>query len=153
MPSKTRYDEFLEMQAQETDECILWPYSQNGDGYGQVRAIGRKRHTHRLSCETAHGPALFTGAQAAHSCRNRHCFNPRHLRWATPAENEADKIADGTDNRGWGTPGAKLTEFDVRAIRHYVKCGTKQSVLASHYGVRHQTIYNVVTGRCWAWVS
>lgn len=138
---------FLEMQATQTDECVRWPYGKS-DGYGQLHG---PRHTHSLSCEISHGPPP-PGAHALHSCRNRDCFNPRHLRWGTPTENQADRIRDHTDNRGTRNGAARLTEFDVRAIRHYVGCGTKQRVLVDHYGVSPMCISQIITGRTWGWL-
>lgn len=144
----TAYKTFLKMQAQETDDCILWPYSKAKAGYGQV--LGQT--THRLSCEMTYGPAPFPKAEAAHSCRNRHCFNPRHLRWATPAENNADKLRDGTHNRGSRQGQSRLTEDDVRLIRYQVAKGTKQSVFVKHFGVDPTTISRVVLRKNWAWL-
>lgn len=146
----TRYDEFLDLQSQETDDCILWPYCKARSGYGQIRANGRTQHTHRLSCEMAHGePPTPEHTDAAHSCRNRHCLNPRHLRWATRAENMADAIRDGTTTSGEKSSTAKLTEQDVLAIRYYAKQGTKRGVMAQQYGVSHRAISMIVSRDNW----
>lgn len=147
-----RYDEFLEMQAQETDDCILWPYARSKGGYGQAWKDGKVRYLHVLSCTTANGSRPFDRAEAAHSCGVRACFNPRHLRWATRKENAGDRVEHGTELRGEKSKDAKLTEFDVRAIRHYVRCGTKQQVLADHFGVQNPAISNIVTGKTWGWL-
>lgn len=84
-----------------TDECLIWPHSVNSAGYGQVGG-GRSAtpiSTHVVACEHRNGerPA---GMHAAHSCGVRACCNPRHLRWATPAENTAESFVHGTRKRG-----------------------------------------------------
>lgn len=145
----TKYDEFLEMQAQDTDDCVLWPYSKTHNGYGQVWAGGKLRRTSRLSCEMAHGGAP-DGHEAAHSCRNRHCFNPRHLRWATRSENASDQIKDGTEVRGQRHGMTKLTEDDVRMIRYQtLHRGTQQAVFVKHFGMSAGAISMIVSRKNW----
>lgn len=149
----TAYALYLDLVSQETDDCVLWTGSRIASGYGNVWHQGEMHYTHRLSCTMAHGsPPSGRRYEAAHSCHNRHCLNPRHLRWATVAENQADRLNDGTDQFGEKNPSAKLTEFDVRAIRHYVKCGTKQRVLVDHYKVSPSCISAIVRGAHWGWL-
>lgn len=78
----------------EVNECIEWPRSRNGRGYGQVWIDGKVRTVHSVVCERHHGPRP-TGHHAAHHCGNKACMNYRHIRWATPTENEADKHHQG----------------------------------------------------------
>lgn len=152
-PYGKSYEIFLEMQAQETDECVLWPYATNGRGYGKFLRNKVLCYTHRLSCEMEHGLAPFPRAEAAHSCRNRHCFNPRHLRWATRAENAADTIRDKTSTRGSRQPTSKLTEYQVREMRIYARSGVKHRDLATYYGVSYQTISQIMRGKRWGWLA
>lgn len=140
--------EFENLLLIKSDACILWPYGNNGKGYGQVYVEGKHKYVHRLACESAHGPAP-TGHLAAHSCRNRHCMNPRHLRWATPSQNTADMITDNTVLRGEKNPSGKLTEADVLEIRSAT--GT-QTEIARRFGVSQPIVSRIRSKAIWSWL-
>lgn len=82
-----------------TDDCTIWPFTVNSKGYGQLGVNRVSKSVHVLACTQAHGPRP-EGMQVAHSCGVKRCINPKHLRWASQAENEADKVLHGTDHRG-----------------------------------------------------
>lgn len=71
----------------ETDDCIIWPYGKDGDGYGFMNG----KAVHREICFRVHGEPVSDANQAAHYCGNCSCVNKRHLRWATRSENMLDK--------------------------------------------------------------
>lgn len=136
------------------DECLIWPFSFNESGYGQFKIKGQSTLASRFMCEAAHGQAPTPTHQAAHSCGNgaSGCTNPRHLRWATRLENEADKVIHGTLPRGERQGGSKLTAADVRAIRLLSKT-TPNGDLAVRFNVSRSQIQRVVSGEQWAWLT
>lgn len=128
----------------ETDECILWPYGRSGaypTGQGHAEVARR-----------AHGPRP-EGTECAHSCGTPLCVNPRHLRWATHAENQADRVTHGTVPRGEASGTARLTEADVRDIRARLANGEVGARIAKSKGVSRHTVYGIAKGRLWAHVT
>ncbi len=137
----------------ETDECILdWPFSTT-KGYPSVSTRACPMLANRFLCELEHGSPPGEGYQAAHSCGARRCLNKRHLRWATPAENNEDKRAHGTLRHGTDVNFARLAESDVVAIRRSLRQGALQRKLAEAYGVHPSTISRIATGDNWKEVT
>lgn len=81
------------------DDCLVWPYAKDRDGYGFLTRNGKYLRATRFVLTLAAGEPPAPDAVAAHlpiACRNPSCVNPRHLRWATPTENNRDQLIDGT---------------------------------------------------------
>lgn len=80
--------------AQETDECIEWPYAKTRAGYPIIWEwrFGKtvSDYVHRIVCRLAYGPASSDLHEAAHSCHNPACINKRHLSWQTHQQNTSD---------------------------------------------------------------
>jgi hypothetical protein len=137
----------------EADECLLWPFAKNRGGY-PVANIKENPSSliHRSVCHARHGPPPSPKLDAAHSCGNALCCNPKHLRWATRKANEDDKLIHGTLLQGEKRYNAKLTATDVLIIRNldgYVP----HHELANSYGVSRQTVSDAIAGRTWRWLK
>ena len=132
--------------------CLAWPFGCTGGGGAAVKVDGRQRPAARVMCERRHGPAPTPEHEAAHSCGKGHegCVNPNHLRWATPSENQQDRLIHGTHGRGERGGRATLTEAAVRSIRASTSRGRD---LAEQYGVDVSTISAVRRRRTWAWME
>jgi hypothetical protein len=85
-----------------------------------------------------------------HSCDNRRCLNLLHLSIGTNADNVADKVAKGRQQRGETAATAKLAQADVDAIRRMVADGATQHSATVAYGVASTTVSRIVHGRTWA---
>lgn len=134
------------------DDCLIWPYAKN-NGYGVLEVEkGRNMHAHRYICILRHGPPPFEEAHAAHNCGKGKdgCFAPNHVRWATKAENEADKFIHGTTPRGERHGLSKLTTEQVLAI---VADARSQYEIANDYGCTQTTVSNIKRGVSWGWLT
>jgi len=132
----------------------LTPYLRK-DGYLVVRVYRKKR---RVSIPVQHLVLLaFKGPRPSkdHVCRHfpdRDKMNNRadNLQWGTRAENCADMVSHGTDNRGERQGRSKLTPKKVRAIRKSERTQLELSVL---YGVAQSQISRIRRRKEWSWLK
>ena len=137
-------------------DCMIWPYSKSNKGRGKVYINGKTISAHRVACEHMHGPSPSPEHEAAHNCGKGHlgCFSPFHVRWATPAENQADRLIHGTACRGNSHPNSTLTEDQVREVRRLYATGEySQRQLAEQFGVARRTIGAMTDGQNWKWLD
>ena len=137
------------------DELKFQPYL--ADGYLMVWEPGRYRSVavHELVCTAFHGPRPV-GKQCAHFNDVKLDNRPQNLRWATSSENHLDAIRNGTaiDNRGERNGQSKITEDDVRSIRHaYAQGGITQRKLAQDYNISLTNVHMIVKDKSWQHVS
>lgn len=130
-------------------DCIPWPYRLSANGYGLATIGGVQRPASNWMCRLSHGDPFSIWKSAAHSCHKPDCVNPNHLRWATHAENMADRVKDGTTNRGARNGKTRLTEDDVRAIR---AAPPSLAPLMARYGMSRDGICKIRTGKRWGHV-
>jgi len=137
----------------ETDDCIDWPYTVFGKGYGSY-PTPEGPHTsigaHRIACERAHGPAPIDKPFACHYvCGRPVCVNPRHLRWGSVQDNADDMVRDGNSTRGSKHGGAKLTEAQVAEMRKLRDDGWSLKMLADRYGISAKNVSQICCRRTW----
>lgn len=132
------------------DECLSWPFSASATGRGVIKIDGRQISSARAMCIAAHGNPPTPQHEAAHNCGKGHegCVNPKHLRWATTAENCADKENHGTYQRGEKVGTSKLTDDDVMQIKSLIGQYT-QAQIAKQFGVSQSLISLVKRGKSW----
>jgi hypothetical protein len=72
-----------------------------------------------------------------------------NLRYATPVENDSDKIRHGTRPQGERNGHAVLTAGDVIQIRYRVSLGEMNKTVAADYGVSSSHVCTIVKRRTW----
>lgn len=133
------------------DECLAWPFSASEGYYSIYVNLGHSK-AHRLMCEAAHGPAA-EGMLALHSCGNKSCVNPRHLRWGTHKENTRDAMNHGTFRFGDKSPASKISEADVRLIREKWAQGKTLSEIAADLPITPSAVWAIARRKAWKHVE
>lgn len=133
------------------EQCWEWIGGKMPNGYGSFSIDRHTKYAHRLALARALRRDLAPGEMALHSCDNRGCVNPEHLRIGTHANNMQDKIDRDRFTR---TPGEshgmhKLTDDAVRSIRERLANGERQRVLATEHGVSQALISFIKTRQNW----
>jgi hypothetical protein len=150
---KSVVPQWLEAHARaQTDDCIPWPFGKTKGGYGTLMVQGHRTTAHREMCKLVHGEPPAPTLDAAHSCGRRDCCNPRHIRWATRAENASDKVAHGTATRGVRNYQTTITEDQAREI--ISRLGQKSpAAIARELGVSRAVVKSISAGCSWTWLS
>jgi hypothetical protein len=133
--------------------CWEWTAGLRKKGYGGFQALGTSWATHRVAIIIHLNKEITAGMSILHSCDNRKCCNPHHLREGTNAENVRDRVKRCRSNIPIGekNPRCKLTEEQVRTIRkRYEEEDTiTLAQLGRDYNVAPQHINCIIKGKTW----
>jgi len=112
-----------------------------------LKDCGRRAnmYVHRLVLAAFVGPCP-EGREAAHWDGDKENNALGNLRYATPAENTADKRRHGSIPAGAAHYATALTREDAQGIKNHP--GTHRDA-ATAFGVTYHTAYRIRTGRTW----
>lgn len=133
---RDRYEtprEALDARTKPSGDCLVWTGVLNDKGYGSIWDGRRTVAAHRYAHELFNGP-IPHGTVIDHTCWNRACVNPEHLR-AIPQRNNASYRSGGDPRSETG-----LRNITVRPNGRY-----QVSVSANgrrHYGGLYDDIEN-----------
>ena len=110
-------------QVEKTDNCWNWTGALMGHGYGHFqRDDGRDVRVHRWAYAHLVGP-IPDGLWVDHTCHNRRCVNPKHLRPITARGNCLNRIAANPRSKT-GRRGVWLNKSgSFRAVARFEKGG------------------------------
>lgn len=129
----------------------LKPAVSHGYEFVTLRRDGRSytKRVHVLVCTTFNGDRPSPRHQVAHNNGIKADNRAVNLRWATAEENQADRLAHGTDIRGEDVRGAKVTAVDVPKIRSLLEQHVPCGVIASAWNVDATTIHYIKQNKTW----
>ncbi len=135
--------------------CWNWTRSLDSRRYGSAWLNGKKILAHRMSYICFNGD-IPNGMCVCHKCDNGKCINPNHLFLGTQRDNMIDASIKGRFNgrtqsfkKGEFHKMAKLSEYDVLAIRRNLRLGMKQKYIANLYKVDQTTISGIKRKKLW----
>ena len=124
-PLKERFYEKLPVD-RDPDKCWGWKAGFNNKGYGQIGAggeHGKILKAHRVAWELYNDRKIPEGMCVLHSCDNRSCCNPNHLRLGTPADNARDMVDRGRSD-------VTVPDWIAREALKFLKTGVTQKKVA-----------------------
>lgn len=141
---------FLNLAEMLPSGCVEWRGGLTSGGYGKFHSGGRFGKTelaHRAAWRLFKAP-LPPSAFVLHTCDNRRCVNPDHLRLGTQKDNIGDMWSKARANppRGQQHHAARLTESAVREI---LRSRDSLEALASRFGVHPRTVRDARERKTW----
>lgn len=140
--------------------CIKWTGAYSSTGYGAKWAGGKMVGAHRHAYESASGE-IPKGMMVLHSCDNKACINPQHLRLGTAKDNAKDAVDRGLiatgerhgrntipESRLYGqrNPMSKLTDEQTGKVLLSRRAGRSLRDIAGQYGVSISTVSRICRG-------
>lgn len=104
---------------------------------------------HIIVCEAFHGPRPSPAHEVAHWDGDRQNNAAGNLRWATTAENAADRVRHGRVPAGEAHKRSRLNDASVLQMRARAAAGETLKAMAADYGVTPATVWYVVHRKTW----
>lgn len=161
--SKIAAEFWSKVDVRDSKKCWNWKAGMFTQGYGAAMLLGRPHYASRIAFMLAHGDP---GKRLVlHSCDNRKCCNPSHLRLGTHRDNMKDMADQGRASQGdehWTRQrpkdvlkgakvgNSKLTAVEVRSIRKAREQGDELHVIAERFGITKQRVWQIVHRKAWA---
>lgn len=105
-------------------DCILWIAAKHRLGYGHVKFGDHVQYSHRVSYSMAFGK-IPDEMVVDHTCHNRACVNPDHLRTVTRKQNAENRAGLPVTNKS----GARGVCWNKKASKWYGAVSHRGKVL------------------------
>lgn len=132
-------------------ECWDWKGTRDKDNYGKLMWNGKTIRAHRASY-IIHKGEIPASMIVMHICDSPPCTNPLHLKSATIAENNLDKINKKRHNPAQGSSShlSILTYEQVIEIKKMLnKSKLSQKKIGDLFGVSQSSIWKIKKGINW----
>lgn len=124
--------------------CVLKEEFRGGYKSVSLKIDGKNKKflVHRLVCEAWHGRP-FPNAVTAHGDGTKTNNKPENLRWATPSENQADRLLHGTAYNRDSCRSAKFSESQKIEIIELLTLESSNIKIANMYGLKPSTVKRI----------
>lgn len=138
------------------DQCWNWQGATNSTGYGNLSYQGSAVTAHRVAAflvglvPTLKAPTdRKQGGFIMHSCDNRSCCNPAHMRVGTYTQNQLEAYSRNRRKafRGEAHTNAKLTNRAAELVRELYAHSVPQDSIAALMGVSQSSVSNILLGK------
>ena len=140
-PRSDVYKRFKDKIKVAENGCHEWQSTIKRDGYGQFHHDGSAQKAHKVAYELFKGE-VQKGLVVMHTCDNKICVNPDHLKLGTTKNNVADM--DAKKRRGTKS---NLTYADVAEIKQMLADRYSQQEIAWKFNVVQTTISRIKLGK------
>jgi hypothetical protein len=130
-------------------DCLEWTMGKMTNGYGFTQINGRLVKTHRLALSLE--GIDINDKMVLHSCDNKICCNPAHLRAGTHQENMDDMKKRNRQNSHRGTQchNATTDEATVKEIRKLYDSGVTQAQIRKDFRLSATVVFKIVHHKTW----
>lgn len=142
------------LTTQAVEQCWFWTGTLTHRGYGQFGVGSKTFMAHRVSYVLFCGE-IPEGKFVLHSCDNKNCCNPSHLRLGL----HEDNVQDALDRKrykpmiGEDHVSSTLSALEVLEIMERLRKGEAAADIARMYNVGDSTIRSIYYGRTWCSVT
>lgn len=141
LPTET--DPLFWSHVKQTDDCWEWQGATRTDGYGFAKREGKYVAAHRYAFTLTQGP-IPTGLQILHTCDNKLCVRPDHLRLGTQKDNMIDMALKKRQHV------QVLSPSQVQDIRRRHASGKATCrEIATEFGLTKRHVNKIVQGVAW----
>ena len=154
MSKKTTPETFWR-RVRKQEGCWEWQGATNSTGYGNLSFHGRAATAHRVAAflsglvqDVAAPRDRRSTGFILHSCDNRRCCNPEHMRVGTYAANQLEAYARQrrTAYKGESHANAKQTKESIMLIKDMHLHGVSQEAIARLLQVSQSGISKILLG-------
>lgn len=138
---------FRHVNVGDQKSCWEWTGRLNVGGYGAFTYDGKNVVASRFAWELYNRRPIPKGMLVLHSCDNRKCVSPYHIRIGTHKDNTLDAIIRER-HRGGGNYRLTIEQVEEILRKHYFE-GFSIRELGRLFSVNHVTILHIIHGRNW----
>lgn len=142
---------FSKVDIKGKDECWNWLANKNYDDYGIFKYNNQSIHAHRMVWLIFNN-TIPEELYVLHSCDNRECVNPKHLKLGTQQDNMNDMVNKGRNCnlKGEEHGGSKLNWKQINEMRKlYLTRKYTQKQLSLMYNSASSNIDSILNNKTW----